>query len=82
MGGQLYRYQRAKKIEKVLRKTNEELELKIAERTQELTRSNKELNLEIAERKIMERKVRIHNALLRLMERIPGCCGSSYKELK
>ena len=44
-----------KQVEEALRKSREELELRVQERTAELTRTNQQLEAEIAERKAAER---------------------------
>jgi PAS domain S-box-containing protein len=51
-----------KQSEDLLRKTNEVLEHRIAERTQELAKTNRELQEEVLERKLAEEKVRELNA--------------------
>lgn len=46
-----------KQAEELLRKTNEELEQRVQQRTSELAEMNLELNSEIAERKLIEKKL-------------------------
>lgn len=54
-------------IERELRKTRDELDLRVGERTAELSRANRMLCTEIEERKIIERQIKARNTILRLM---------------
>lgn len=58
-----------KLAEAQIQKAHEELELKVAQRTQELVEVNKQLNQEILERQAVERRIRLSNAILKLFGR-------------
>ncbi len=55
-----------KALEDELRRSHDELELRVRERTAELARTNEELETEIAERKETESRISTTNALLKL----------------
>jgi PAS domain S-box-containing protein len=55
-----------KQAEKLIRRARDELEMRVKERTVELSRVNKELNAEIAEREQAQVRTQITNALLEL----------------
>lgn len=55
-----------KKAEEALRQARDELEMRVQERTKELSKLNVELTAEIAERKRREERIRITNVLLEL----------------
>ncbi len=53
-----------KKTEQALRRTHDELEIRVQERTEELAAANLELSNEIAERREIERQLRIQTAAM------------------
>ena len=55
-----------KRAEEALRKAHDELELRVKERTAELSRVNKELNAEITKRELAQVRAHITNVLLEL----------------
>jgi len=59
-----------KRAEETIRKANEELELKVAERTAELLAINRQLKDEVKERRKMERLMRFRNSILKLSSRM------------
>lgn len=67
-----------KLTEEQLQKTQGGLELKVAQRTEELVEANKQLNQQIVERQTVERRIRLSNAILKLFGKTS--CRNEYLE--
>jgi len=66
------RLRHEKEVEEALRKSNEELELRVARRTDELSRSNAQLTVQLAEREHAEKRLQQgRNMLAQIIDTIP-----------
>ena len=70
-----------KRVEEALRRAQEELELKVKERTAELTKSNEQLRQEIEERKRAEEKVKLNESRLEALLKLSEMRKTTIKEI-